>query len=169
MAQGNSLIPPFIFKLFDPAEKICLVGVLFALTLKFLHLNGDDEIFMLSTSLLATVYFLMPYRPQVPVEGEEGQRRGLRDLLAATVLPKAGWIACSVELIGILYGVLHLHGTGEMLQVGTLALGAVCLLAVYFIATGSKHTPSLMSFLYRAVPLFIIGLYMFMNLPPTGR
>lgn len=158
-------VHPLIFKILGVLEILGLAAAIVGISLKHLQLPGADETLMIGMSVLSMAYFLMAYKP--PANTKSGaERRGFASLIVGTVLPRVAWIACSVSIIGMLFAILHLHGSGEMLMVGVSVLGVYTILAIYFIATGSEETPLLMSILYRAAPILVVGLYMFMNLPP---
>lgn len=156
--------PVFLFKLLGTLELIAIAATIVAMTLKYLQLPGADEILMIGMSVLSMVYFLMAYKP--PVASSEKEERGFGNLFISTILPKVTWTGCTVTVIGSLFGILHLHGAGEMLMVGTSVLIVCVLTSVYFIATASSQTANLMSIMYRAAPLCIFGIYVYMNLPP---
>lgn len=158
-------VPPFLMKLLRPGEIVALAVTIAGVALKYLQLNGADEFIMIGLSTLAGVYFLTGFLPPVQTKGDGGNL-GFGELFASTILPKVSWIACSVTLIGLLYGLLHLPGSGEMLMIGCSVLSISILASGYFIATGSEQAPALMNILYRSAPICIFGIYMFMNLPP---
>lgn len=70
---------------------------------------------------LAAVYFLMAYRPPVAQGDTAPDKKGFAELLFLTILPKMGWIACSVLVIGVMFRLLHLPGAAEMMTIGTVA------------------------------------------------
>lgn len=166
--MAQRAVSPFmsaIFRILSPLEKILIVVVLVGTAFRYLHLTGAAEILLLSMMALAAVFYLLGFKPMPPVEGAG---TGMGAMVAGTLLPKLGWIGCSVTIVGLLFTTLHLNGGGEMLMVGSSALGVVCVLSFYFMATGSAFTPNLMTILYRAIPLCVIGWYMLMNLTPVG-
>lgn len=154
-----------LFKILGTLEMLALAAVIVAIALKYLQLPGGDEILMIGMSVLAMTYFLMAYKPPVPTNSQQ-ERRGITHLFVDTILPKVTWTGCTIAVIGSLFGILHLQGAGQMLMVGTSVLIVCILLSVYFIATGSDQTSGLMGILYRAAPLCIFGIYVYMNLPP---
>ena len=70
---------------------------------------------------LAAVYFLMAYKPPVTQGDTAPEKKSLAELLFITILPKMGWIACSVLVIGVMFRLLHLPGAAEMMTIGTVA------------------------------------------------
>lgn len=161
----TSQVPPFVLKILGPLEILAISGAFAGVALKYSGLPGGDEVLMLSLSSLSAVYFLTAFKP--PAETSSTERpQGFVDLLVRTIMPKATWIACSVAVIGVLFAILHLHGAREQLMVGCAALASSVVISLYFIATGSDDTSGLVKILYRAAPILVMALYMFMNLPP---
>jgi hypothetical protein len=164
-AAKTGQAPQFIFRILWPLEMLGLAAAITGITLKYLQLPGADEILLIGMSVVAVVYFLMAYKP--PVETTEGEeQRSFGHLFVGTILPKVAWTGCTIVVIGSLFGILHLPGAGEMLTIGTSVLAVCILMSIYFIARGSTQTAALMNVLYRAAPLCIFGIYVFMNLPP---
>src|SRR5436190_8350702 len=108
-----------IFNFLSILEKIAVVVALLGIGFKYLHLAGGNEMLMLGLSGLAGVYFMFAYKP--PEKTDQEEKPGFATLLIATILPKVSWIACSVLTIGVLFGVLNLSGSAEMLMIGVAA------------------------------------------------
>lgn len=160
-------VPPFVFKILKPAELLALAGIVVGVALKYLKMEGSDEVLMVALSSLSAVYFMMAFQP--PVESEENDQPsdgGFGDLLGGMILPKVGWIASSVTTIGICFSLLHLKGADQQLLVGCSTLSIAVAASLYFLTTGTKRTPILMNMLYRAAPILVFGLFVYMNLPP---
>jgi hypothetical protein len=162
--RANPPVPSFLFKFVGVVEILAAAGTLAGLGFKYLNFPGGAEMLLLSITALSIIYFMKAFRPPGERREHEGHKGGFGYLFSSVVLPKLGWIACSVTLVGIMYAVLHLRGGGEMLTVGTSVLGLCVVATFYFLATGSNDR-GLVRMLYRALPIGLIGIYLFINLP----
>ena len=120
-------------------------------------------------NLLAGVFFLRAYKPNdgppSMVENKSDLPTGTFGLLGATVGPKVLGISCAVMLIGILFWFLNMTGAMEMLRIGcTTALISALLMGI-FILSKPAWSATLMPLLYRALPVWIVGVYLFMSKP----
>ena len=156
--------PPFVVrvlrKILGPLEIISLLVTIFGLAM------SNPESIMIGLSLLATTYFLMGYIPldtPAPEKGDEPQRDFFH-LLATSIAVKVSWIASAAALIGSTFRLLHLNGALEMLMVGCSALAiAILIMGIYAISRPGGR--AVVPVLYRALPVFLFGVYLFMNNP----
>ena len=117
-----------------------------------------QQLWMLSLSTLATVFFLRAQAPpEYPPSGDTPM--GFRELLAFSILPKVLWISASISTIGILFHVLGLTGSNKMLYIGGTSLSlAVSIFAILFL-TGAQHLKILQPVLLRALPVLVVVAY----------
>lgn len=141
------------------AEKVSLALIVLGVGLWYLKV--DDSLAMISFSLLAAVYFLNGY-VRVGPAGTENERPGFLDRIAQTIVPKVMWIACAMSVVGILFYVLNMNGSKEMLMIAVPAMAMGLVLFAAMFAAGAKNINLLTPILYRAIPLFLIGIYLLM-------
>lgn len=146
-------------KILWPVEIMSLLITITALAI------ANYELLTIGMSTLAVVYFLSGYVPNSQPGREQGEKpkQDFFDLLATSICVRMTWISCSVTLIGALFGLLHLNGAQEMLMIGCLALIATVLIMSIYSLT--RNGSVLMPLFYRAVPVGVFGIYMFMNKP----
>jgi hypothetical protein len=167
MNQTTTQTSPFaaaIFKLLNVVELIAfaVAGVGFAMM--YAGMEGAPEILMPALSVLAATFFLGGYQPRPAPPQKEGEpKAGLIELLGSTIVPKVGWIGCSVMTVGILFRILNLKGNQEMLMIACAILPAALLLTGIFVVSKPERSAALMPMVYRAVPLCLAGLYLFMS------
>ena len=156
-----------IFRLLNYVEIIGLAAAGVGYAMLYSSMRGAPEILTISLSVLAAVFFLRGYQPPAPQQkdGDDAQLLGFSDLLSATILPKVGWIACSVATVGIQFRLLNLKGNDEMLIIGCSVLIIALFLSGILIVSKPERSAGLMQLVYRAVPLCMVGLYLFMNKP----
>lgn len=153
----------FLPKILLPLEILSLAGVLTAFTMRYLGMSGALEFLMIALSALGAVYFQRAYLP-LP-ETDDKQLRGFFDLLATTICTKIAWIACATTLVGALFRILHLNGALEMLMIGCSALVITIAVMGVYIVIKPDRASGLWPILYRAVPVCLLGIYLFMNKP----
>ncbi len=157
MAETTSPVKTLIFKSLPLAEKFFLAGV--ALGLVLYYSVNESNIVFISLSALAAVYFLYAHVPPELVRDDD-KPHGFAELLANSIVPKVMWISASVSIIGLLFALLKLEGSPEMLLIAVSALGVGLLLFTIFFTIGVKGIQSNVRILFRVVPIFIIDLYL---------
>jgi hypothetical protein len=156
-----------IFRLLNYIEIIAwaLTGV--GCAMLYSRTEGALEMLMVAMSVLSSVLFLRAYQPpNVPpalVENESDRPKGFFDLLGSTIAPKVMWIGSSVTVVGILFSLLKLKGAMEMLSIGCVMLPITAVLVGIFIVTRPAWAGTVMPPLYRAVPVWLVGVYLFMR------
>ena len=147
---------------FLPTVEKALVALL-ALSLLAKYFNMDGiPLLIISLSGLAGVYYLGSFRP-LGIERKEGEKLGFMDLFASTVAPKILGIASAVLIIGLLFFLMDLPRDRYifLLMIGNssivLALVGLGLAGM----TGAENMEVLSPILLRAVPLLILGGYIF--------
>jgi hypothetical protein len=154
---------PFIEKLVPflaAAEIAALVLTAVGLILQYYQLPNGAECVMLGGSALAIVYFLMAYLPQAGTEATtEVIPRGFSYLLYTTILPKIAFISCSIAVVGLLFGLLHLTGAHQMLTIGASTLLLSCLICGIAILMNNQNLKQLRGPLLRALPLALMAIY----------
>ncbi len=146
-------------------EKILLGGAAVGLIMKYQGLPGD-EILKISLSGLAGIYYLMGFMKPPQTEeaaATEEKKRGFLELLFSTIAPKVAWLSCSVSTIGVLFTLLNLAGSREMLMIGGSAAGLATLLIAVGLAQGNEKVKTISQVLYRLVPLLGISAYYLMQ------
>jgi hypothetical protein len=147
-------------KILGPLEIISLGITIIGLAITQL------ELLMVGMSLLSGVYFLNGYRPlEFPADGRDDEApRDFFHLLATSICVKAAWIACAAALIGALFRLLHLNGALEMLTVGCSVLAvSIVIMGIYAVTRPGGR--ALVPVLYRAIPVCLLGVYLFLNKP----
>ncbi len=165
-------VSPFmaaIFRLLNQVEIVALAATAVGFAMLYLGSKGATEILTISLSLLAAVFFLRSYKPidgpPSQLENEKDRPNGMFGLLGAQVGPKVLGIGSAVIVIGILFWFLTLKGAMEMLSIGCTVVPIAGVLVAAFILTKPAWAPSLMPLFYRAVPVWLVGIYLFMNGP----
>lgn len=133
------------------AERILLTLLVIGL---FLY-NSEwrsDILLMLSLSGLGMIFFLSAYMP-VPFPREDGQKLNFVDLFAYGIAPKILGIGSSVMATGLLFYLLSLKGSTQMLLVGSTTTGVVSFLVILLTVQNQNYLKPLLPFLYRAIPL----------------
>ena len=160
-------VTPFtgvIFRLLNYIEMIALVVAAVGFAMLYTSMEGAPEMLMVALSTLAGVFFLKGYQPP-PVQEQKADapKPGFIDLLGTTIVPKVGWIACAVGTTGILFRILNLTGNQEMLMIGCTVLTIALVLIGIFTISKPERASGLMPLVYRAVPVCLIGVYLFMK------
>jgi hypothetical protein len=151
-----------LFRALDTGEIITLIGIAVGLALLYMQQQVALQVLNIFMSVLAAIFFLRGYQPRSAANGD-GPRPGFLELLAATIVPKVGWIGCAVVTIGILFYLLGLKGTQEMLMIGTLVLTAALALIGLFAIIKPDRVSGLMPLVYRAFPSWLVGLYLYLQ------
>ena len=164
----NTRFSAMIFKALDVIEIIALVGTFIGIVLGYLQQPGYLETLMIFLSTLSATFFLRAIQPpeksKQPADNEE--RLGFIEFWGITIIPKAAWIGCAMAITGILFWILKLNGAREQLMTGSIALGVSLVIMVAFLLIQPHHAQKLMKILYRAVPVFLTTIYLFMNTAP---
>lgn len=156
MDDPKPSFPTLLYGWLQKAEKFLLAGAAVALILKYIG-KPVDQLLTISLSGLAMVYFLSAFSPPKPSDTSGEQKLGFTDLLFATILPKLAGIGSAVAIIGLLFGLQHLPGYTEMLNMGLFATGGASVLIIIGLAMGNERAKSLLTVLYRLIPLAIIS------------
>ena len=151
-----------IFGFLQIVEKLAWVVAAVGLLFKYLHYPGANELLLLSLAGLAGVFFLFAYRPAPKVTSSE-TKLGFADLLFSTIMPKVAWIGCAVLALGVLFGLLHLAGSNEMLMIGIAAGGFALFLILIGMAQGNERVKAITPVLYRLVPMLGTSVYFMMR------
>lgn len=154
---------PLFFKIIQHlplVEKILLTGLVAGTILRVLHMGSSVTLVALFG--LATVYFLMAYRP-IDIPRAEDERLGFPELLGLTILPKVLWLSCSISAVGIGFYLLDLGNDAyrKMLLVGGLTGGIASLILAMLWMQGTKHINFIAPVLIRVVPLCLVDFYLF--------
>jgi hypothetical protein len=159
--KGNPLIQ-MLAPLLPTLEIIFLAAVFICVLLRQYGVGGTETALMLSLLSLAGIFFLSAFVPlSIP---DDNSPMGFRELLAYAIAPRVLGIASAVATIGILFYLLKFEGSEQMLLIGATALAAGSLILGFAIATGLKYVNLVLPFLYRAVPLFLISVYIMVQL-----
>ena len=169
LTQTQTQVSPLmalIFRLLNQIEMIALIGTAVGFAMLYAEMAAAPDTLMIGMSVLSATFFLKGYDPSLmPAQNEGDQKPGFVELLALKIIPKTGWIACAMATVGILFVVLKLKGSAEMLMIGCSALTAVLVLIGLFVALKPDRSALLIPLTYRAVPLWLMGGYLFMNIP----
>jgi hypothetical protein len=157
MAQQQNPLVLKLMKFLPTLEIIFLAAVFIAVILKRYGFEAGDMLLMLAMQALAGVFFLSAFSP-LPIPNDN-EPMGFKQLFAYTIAPKVLGIASAVTTVGILFYLLKMEGAKQLLFIGSSSLGAGSLLLGFLIVGGLKHVNVVMPFLYRSVPLFLIGVY----------
>lgn len=122
------------------------------------------NIFMASAAILAATYFLNAFMP-IPLQREEGELFGMKELVFFTILPKVLWISCTICMAGFFIlsqnqehdAHLNLWFIGGFSLFGSLASLA------FGMVTANKNTRSLAPISFRAIPLLALVAYFYLN------
>ncbi len=121
------------------------------------HFAGTTlpEVLMIGLSGLAVVYFLSAF--QVP-EKPSTTDKSLGTLLPALTNKVIG-TALSVCCIGILFSILGLEGSANMLLIGVLSLAAGIVISAFVVIGNSSRLDQVKPGLLRAIPVCLISAY----------
>lgn len=147
---------------FLPTVEKALVALL-AMSLMAKYINIDAKpLLLISLAGLAGVYYLGSFRP-LGIERKDGEKLGFMDLLATTHAPKMLGISSAVLIIGLLFFLQELPRDRYIFLLMIGNSGIVLALVGLGLArmTGTEHLEVLSPILLRAVPLLIIGGYIF--------
>ncbi|MBS1976728.1 MAG: hypothetical protein JST46_05130 [Bacteroidetes bacterium] len=139
--------------------ELVLIAVLVVLLI--MHRMGYDtsQSVQIAFMVLAAVYFLMAYKPPAAPGETSTEKKGFAELLFLTILPKMGWIACSVLIVGVMFRLLHLPGAAEMMMIGTVAgLVPIALIGMGLVQ-GSDKARVFLPLLIRLIALDAICVY----------
>ncbi len=142
-------------------EKVFAGILLLGLLLKYVNIDGKPFM-IISLSGLAGVFYLTAFKP-LGAELTAEEKQGFANLFATTMGPKLLGIGSAVLTIGILFYLMKFGGYKEMLMIGCGAVSLVLLgLGVVSLA-GNKNIERLTPLLIRAIPLLLLGAYIFIK------
>lgn len=156
---------PFIVKITNYLpliEKIFLVALAIGTLLTLLSI--DSSVTKFSLLGLGVIFFLMAYRP-IDLPAQEGETFGFTELLAWSIVPKVMWINSAVSALGISFYLFDFGNDGykRMLMIGGLTIGIAILMLTFFLVSGVKNLKMVTPALLRAVPLFLLDIYIFLK------
>lgn len=113
-------------------ELILAALLALAFAIRFLGLNGADDILMITMLALAAFYFVTAFLAS-------------QDNSIGIISSKVFSIASAVCVIGLLFSFLRLPGAKEQLTIGLLSMGACAIIIIYLAVTGrtQKFVPML--------------------------
>lgn len=165
-------VTPFIatiFRLLNYLEIVAVVAAAVGFAMLYSSMEGAPEILMVALSTLAAVFFLRAYQPidgpPSQIENEGDRPTGQFGLLGARVAPKVLGIGSSITTIGILFSLLELKGAMEMLSIGCVVLPIAGVLVGFFMLSKPAWAGALMPLVYRAVAVWVVGIYLFLGNP----
>ena len=143
-------------------EKIFLEALAIGTVLTLLSI--DSSVTKFSLLGLGVIFFLMTYSP-TDLPGEEGEKFGFTELLAWAIVPKVMWISSAVSAFAISFYLFDFGNDGykKMLMIGGSTIGIGILLLTFFLISGVKHLKMVTPILLRAVPLFLVDIYIFLK------
>ncbi len=153
---AKSPFTTLIFSFLPLVEKILMAGLGVGLALIYLAL--DTNVAFVSFNGLAIVYFLYAYKPP-EIQRKDDAPLGFMQLLGLSILPKVMWISCSVSMIGIMFHMLALAGSSEMMLIGVSSIGIGLLLFTISALTNAEGMKEHVPMLYRALPIFLTEMY----------
>lgn len=159
-AQRLSSFLPFV----EIFTILVSVGGIFLISL---HLPGGQLLALLGLASLACVYFITSsVLPPIPDSADDANApKGFVDLFLRAVLRKIIYVGCSVGVIGLLFTLLKLSGNREMTTIAASVLGPCCVLSVLAVFINNSNLVFLKAPLARALPLFLISLYLIYQSP----
>ena len=163
MSEPRSSFGSKMYSFLPKVEKVLLGVAAIALILRYQGINAD-EILKISLAGLAGVFYLMGFMRPPKAETDNSaqtaeEKKGFTELLFATILPKIAWISCSISTIGILFALLLLAGSREMLTIGASASAMATILVAVGLAQGNEKVKAISDVLYRMVPLLGISVW----------
>jgi hypothetical protein len=146
----------FLRRVLSLALWVSLLLALAGISFKILQLPFANELLITGLASLACVYFLMAFTlPQIPA--------GIQPFIYSTIVYKVLYIASSVTTMGVLFRLLHLEGSHQMLMIGMLTLGAGCLVAALFFLLKSDNWILLKEAFIRAITLLLLAVVILRN------
>ena len=121
--------------------------------------SKGQQLIMLGLASLSVIWFLYAFtlatdhRPDA-----DTTPRGLLDVLP-TIVRKVVYLGSSVSLIGLTFGLLSLHGSGEMLMIGGSTLVMSCLLSGLLLLRNNASIDLLRGPLLRGLPILVLTSY----------
>ncbi|HBK88432.1 MAG: hypothetical protein U0289_07770 [Cyclobacteriaceae bacterium] len=159
MAQTNGFAGLFA-KILPAVEKAALITVTAGSVFKILHYTGANMLLLIGLGTLAATWYLMAFSPKQPSEDEASTPAGPKDffsLLVSTILPKIMGIAGAVTVIGILFYLLHMPGSTQMLLIGSCSCAAATIILVLALSSGKIN--ALPPMIWRIATAGAIGIY----------
>lgn len=143
-------------------EKVFLIALMIGIILTLLKIDS----LVLRVALLGTgvVFFLFMYRlTEIPTQ--ENERFGFSELLAYMIVPKILWMSSAISAWGIAFYLFNFGNDGykRMLLIGGLPIAIGTLLLIFFAASGVRHIKLVAPILFRAIPLFLVDIYLLLN------
>jgi hypothetical protein len=145
-----------LYKFLPLLEKINLAAVFIGIVLQRLNIPGSSMCFLVGLVGLSITFFLMAY---VPAEApRDDEQQGFPELMAYSIVPKVIYISMSVSVMGILFYLLNIEGSKNMLLIGFTG-GAVAAAIIGFFLLTLKHSGQLTAILFRALPVLLVTAY----------
>ena len=162
MKQHNTLFVQRLGPYLSASEKVFAGLSLVGLGLGYAGMNAISAV-VIGLAGLAIVFFLFAFQLPPPTESDEPLQ--FKHLLVSTIAPKVAWISCAVSVMGILFFILDLGNKNykQMIIIGGSALAFALLITVFSGLTDNASLNPLKAVLYRAIPIMIIDLYVFLN------
>jgi hypothetical protein len=158
MSQPQESFSAKLFEKLQWIEIALWAGAGIGLLLRFASVPSNNLI-IISLSGLAIILFLSAYRPPNIVRSDD-EKLGFTDLLCFSIAPKVLGISSAVTIIGVLFFLMGMKGYEQMLLVGSMSIAIASLLIEAGVVMKVKHMKTVISILYRAVPLMLIGFYL---------
>lgn len=136
-------------------ERFALLGVVVGSVFKLMHWVGGNDFLLFSMAGLAIIYFLGAFVP--PPSAPQNSSANSMQLLIAMILQKVLGIGSATGVIGILFAVMHMPGSREMLLIGSMTLTVAVILGAYFTITDYDHSKGNMPMLIRAGTIGLLG------------
>lgn len=140
-------------KILPLVHKISLAIAAFGLILMYLHMDGAMALLMIGMSTLAGVYFMSA---QVPTPIPAGAQPSIYSI----ILYKVMCIGGAVCLIGILFQLLKLEGSTNMLLIGFSSTGLAALIGGILSIVNNDNWIVLKDTIVRSAGLVLICAYM---------
>lgn len=139
-------------------EKVLLITLAIGLILTVVKI--DSMVTTVALFGLCFTFFLYAYQP-AKIIGQGDEQVGFSELLALAIIPKVLWISLAITTLGIAFYIVDMGNERykQMLLIGGITIGFAIVLLVGFLVTGVKHINTVTPILLRAVPLFIVAMY----------
>ncbi len=143
-------------------EKILLTALAIGTILT--AMGTDSNVTTIGLLGLGVTFFLYAYRA-IDIPGTENDQFKFSELLGLMIVPKVLWISSAISAVGISMYLIDVGNEGykQMLIIGGLSIGIGTALLLIFLIRGVRHITLVASVLLRAIPLFVVDMYLLFN------
>lgn len=157
MATPNTFLST-LYKILTWLQRLALAVALAGLLFRILHLPGGTMMLLLGAFSLAILYFLFAFIPRtIPA--------GIAPSVYVMPVSKVLYIGSSVIMVGILFLIIKLEGSLNMLLIGCCSAAVGLLVSAALIGTKRDNWVVLNDVFLRAMAALLFGVYFLQGTP----